>query len=84
MVHRAAWHIYGAGREGLEVEDLIQAGIVALTECAQRHNGPTEDGFAAYAKIRVRGAMFDLIRKLMNDTRTQRKNARATMRWSIN
>ena len=73
MVHRAAWHIYGAGREGLEVEDLIQAGIVALTECAQRHNGPTEDGFAAYAKIRVRGAMFDLIRKLMNDTRTQRK-----------
>ncbi len=73
MVRRAAWHIYGAGREGLEVEDLIQAGIVALTECAQRHNRPTEDGFAAYAKIRVRGAMFDLIRKLMHDTRTQRK-----------
>ena len=73
MVHRAAWHIYGTGREGLEVEDLIQAGIVALTECAQRHDGPTEDGFAAYAKIRVRGGMFDLIRKLMHDTRTQRK-----------
>lgn len=73
MVHRAAWHIYGMGREGLEVEDLIQAGIVALTECAQRHSGPTEDGFAAYAKIRVRGAMFDCIRKLMNDTRTARK-----------
>ena len=73
MVHRAAWHIYGAGRQGLEVEDLIQAGIVALTECAQRHDGPTEDGFAAYAKIRVRGGMFDLIRKLMHGTRTQRK-----------
>ncbi|MHA7820931.1 MAG: sigma-70 family RNA polymerase sigma factor [Erythrobacter sp.] len=73
MVRRAAWHIYGMGREGLEVEDLIQAGIVALTECAQRHSGPTEDGFAAYAKIRVRGAMFDQIRKLMNDTRTARK-----------
>lgn len=73
MVRRAAWHIYGMGREGLEAEDLIQAGIVALTECAQRHNGPTEDGFAAYAKIRVRGAMFDTIRKLMNDTRTARK-----------
>ena len=73
LVHRAAWHIYGSGRDGLEVEDLVQSGIVALTECARRHSGPTEDGFAAYAKIRVRGAMFDLIRKQMHDTRTQRK-----------
>ena len=77
MVRRAAWHIYGSGRVGLEVEDLIQAGIVALTECAQRHDGPTEDGFAAYAKIRVRGAMFDQIRKLMTDTRTARKRRKA-------
>ncbi len=77
MVRRAAWHIYGMGREGLEVEDLIQAGIVALTECAQRHNGPGEDGFAAYAKIRVRGAMLDCIRKLLNDTRTARKRRAA-------
>lgn len=73
LVHRAAWHIYGSGREGLEVEDLVQSGIVALTECAQRHSGPNEDGFAAYAKIRVRGAMFDTIRKQMHDTRTARK-----------
>ncbi|MEL6529663.1 MAG: sigma-70 family RNA polymerase sigma factor [Pseudomonadota bacterium] len=80
MVRRAAWHIYGMGREGLEVEDLIQAGIVALTECAQRHNGPGEDGFAAYAKIRVRGAMLDCIRKLLNDTRTARKKRAAYQR----
>ena len=73
MVHRAAWHIYGSGHEGLEVEDLIQAGIVALTECAQKHAGPTEDGFAAYAKIRARGAMIDLLRRQLNDTRTARK-----------
>ncbi|MEP0392548.1 MAG: sigma-70 family RNA polymerase sigma factor [Erythrobacter sp.] len=73
LVHRAAWHIYGSGRDGFEVEDLVQSGIVALTECARRHDGPTEDGFAAYAKIRVRGAMFDLIRKQMHDTRTARK-----------
>ncbi len=73
MVHRAAWHVYGMGQEGLEVEDLVQAGIVALTECAQRHSAPTEDGFAAYAKIRARGAMIDLLRRQMNDTRTARK-----------
>jgi len=63
MVRRLAWHIHGSGRPGIELEDLIQAGLVALTECAQRHDGPTEDGFAAYAKLRVRGAMVDLIRR---------------------
>lgn len=63
MVRRLAWHAHGSGRSGIEVEDLIQAGLVALTECAQRHTGQTEDGFAAYAKLRVRGAMVDLIRR---------------------
>ena len=63
MVKRLAWHVHGGGRPGVELEDLMQAGLVALTECAQRHEGPGEDGFAAYAKLRVRGAMVDLIRR---------------------
>lgn len=63
MVRRQAWHVHGSGRPGIEVEDLVQAGLVALTECAQKHAGPSEDGFAAYAKLRVRGAMVDLIRR---------------------
>ena len=63
MVRRLAWHVHGSGRAGIEIEDLVQAGLVALTECAQKHNAPTEDGFAAYAKLRVRGAMVDLVRR---------------------
>jgi RNA polymerase sigma factor FliA len=63
MVRRLAWHIHGGGRPGIELEDLMQAGLVALTECAQKHAGPGEDGFAAYAKMRVRGAMVDLLRR---------------------
>ncbi len=63
MVRRLAWHVHGSGRAGMEIDDLVQAGLVALTECAQRHTGPTEDGFAAYAKLRVRGAMVDLVRR---------------------
>lgn len=70
MVRRAAWHIHGIGRAALEVEDLLQAGMVALTECAQRHEGAGEDGFAAYAKLRVRGAMFDLLRRYMPESRS--------------
>jgi len=69
MVRKAAWHIHGSGCEGLEIDDLIQVGLVALTECARRHAGPTEDGFAAYSKIRVRGAMLDLVRKTIPGSR---------------
>lgn len=63
MVRRLAWHVHGSGRAGMDIDDLVQAGLVALTECAQKHSGPTEDGFAAYAKLRVRGAMVDLVRR---------------------
>ena len=42
LVRRQAWHVHGSGRPGIELEDLIQAGLVALTECAQRHAGPTD------------------------------------------
>ena len=89
LVRRTAWHINGAGREGLEIEDLVQAGILALTECAQRHNGPTEDGFAAYAKIRVRGAMLDAVRRVAHDSRAARakragyERALAALRGSL-
>jgi RNA polymerase sigma factor for flagellar operon FliA len=73
----------------LEIEDLVQAGIVALTECAQRHAGPTEDGFAAYAKIRVRGAMLDEVRRVAPTSRTARakrsayEQALAALRGSL-
>lgn len=79
MVRRLAWHVHGSGRPGIELEDLMQAGLVALTECAQKHSGPGEDGFAAYAKLRVRGAMVDLIRRsvpLSRGATERRRNLR--------
>ena len=54
----------------------MQAGFIALTEAARNHEGPGEDGFAAYAKLRVRGAMFDLIRKEMPVSRGAVKRRR--------
>ncbi|MEZ5696372.1 MAG: sigma-70 family RNA polymerase sigma factor [Sphingomonadaceae bacterium] len=69
MVRKLAWHLSGSASGGIEVEDLMQAGLVALTECAQKHDRPSEDGFAAYAKLRVRGAMVDLLRAHSPDPR---------------
>ncbi len=76
MVRRLAWHVHGGGRAGIELEDLIQTGLVALTEAAQRHTGPGEDGFAAYAKLRVRGAMVDLVRRQIPLSRSQFRDER--------
>lgn len=69
LVRRLAWHVHGSGRSEIELEDLMQAGLVALTEAAQNHSGPSEDGFAAYAKMRVRGAMIDLVRRTLPQSR---------------
>ena len=77
MVRRLAWHVHGSGRPGIELEDLMQAGLVALTEAAQRHAGPGEDGFAAYAKMRVRGAMVDMIRRAVPLSRGASERRRA-------
>ncbi len=79
MVKRLAWHVHGSGHPGIELEDLMQAGLVALTECSQKHSGPSEDGFAAYAKLRVRGAMVDLVRRslpLSRGASERRRNLR--------
>ena len=89
MVRRLAWHVHGGGRQGIELEDLMQAGMVALTEAAQRHSGPGEDGFAAYAKLRVRGAMVDLIRRHVPlsrggvERRRQLREAEAALRGEL-
>jgi RNA polymerase sigma factor for flagellar operon FliA len=89
MVRRLAWHVHGTGRPGIELDDLIQAGLVALTECSQRHAGPGEDGFAAYAKMRVRGAMVDLIRRTIPlsrgavERRRQLRDAETELRGTL-
>jgi RNA polymerase sigma factor FliA len=89
MVRKLAWHMHGFSRAGVEPEDLVQAGLVALTECAQRHGGNDADGFAAYAKIRVRGAMIDQLRRFAPLSRgaTQRRrefrNAEDRLRSSL-
>jgi RNA polymerase sigma factor for flagellar operon FliA len=76
LVRKLAWHLSGSGGAIIDLEDLMQAGLVALTECVQRHQGPGWDGFVAYAKLRVRGAMVDLLRASSTDARSVRAKRR--------
>jgi len=76
LVRKLAWHLSGSAGPTVDVEDLMQAGLVALSECVQRHQGPGWDGFVAYAKLRVRGAMVDLLRASSTEGRSVRAKRR--------
>jgi RNA polymerase sigma factor for flagellar operon FliA len=76
LVKKLAWHLAPSAGPAMDVDDLMQVGLIALTECARRHDRPTDDGLAAYAKLRVRGAMIDAIRKLQTDSRGARSERR--------
>ncbi|XCA02015.1 FliA/WhiG family RNA polymerase sigma factor [Sphingobium sp. SJ10-10] len=69
LVRKTAWHVHGRVSSAIEIEDLLQIGMVALVEAA---NG-FEDrglGFASYAQLRVRGAMIDHLRRHATMTRS--------------
>jgi RNA polymerase sigma factor FliA len=62
LVRRIAWHVHSRMSTAIEVEDLIQIGLVALVEAAQNF----EDrglAFTPYAQTRIRGAMVDALRR---------------------
>ena len=62
LVRKIAWHVHGRVSTAIEVEDLIQIGMIALVEAA---NGFEDRGhaFATYATMRIRGAMIDHLRR---------------------
>lgn len=62
LVRKIAWHVHGSVASAIDVEDLIQIGMVALVEAA---NGYQDQGhaFSTYATIRIRGAMIDHLRR---------------------
>ena len=72
LVRNLAWHLAGSSGPMLDVDDLMQVGLIALTDCARRHDREKDDGLAAYAKLRVRGAMIDAIRKAQLQSRSAR------------
>lgn len=47
----------------VQVEDLIQAGMLGLLEAARKFDHGKGASFETYAGIRIRGAMLDDVRK---------------------
>ena len=62
LVRRVAWHVHGRVSSAIEIEDLVQIGMVALVEAASTFE---DRGFAfsTYATMRIRGSMIDHLRR---------------------
>lgn len=62
LVKRIAYHLAARLPSNVQVDDLIQSGMLGLIE-ASRHYDPSQGAsFETYAGIRVRGAMLDDVR----------------------
>jgi RNA polymerase sigma factor for flagellar operon FliA len=73
LVRWIASRIIGALPVHVEMEDLIQTGIVGLIDALRRYDPGKGIPFPAYARYRIRGEMLDSLRALDWATRSQRK-----------
>jgi RNA polymerase sigma factor for flagellar operon FliA len=77
LVKRIAFHLAGRLPQSVEVNDLIQAGMVGLLEAAAHYASDRGASFETYAGIRIRGAMIDALRKQDWAPRSVHRKARA-------
>ena len=77
LVKRIAYHLAGRLPPSVEVDDLIQAGMLGLLEAASNYAPNRGASFETYAGIRIRGAMIDALRKLDWAPRSVHRKARA-------
>ena len=63
LVKRIAYHLLGRLPASVQVEDLMQAGMIGLLEAAKKYDAGKGASFETYAGIRIRGAMLDEVRK---------------------
>src|SRR5882762_6825811 len=76
LVKRIAYHLVSRMPPNVEVDDLIQSGMIGLLDAA-RHYSPTKGAnFETYAGIRIRGAMLDEVRKSDWTPRSVHRNMR--------
>ena len=76
LVKRIAHHMMARMPASVQVDDLIQAGMIGLLEAAQKYDGSRGASFETYAGIRIRGAIVDEMRRGDWAPRSVHRNAR--------
>ncbi len=75
MVKRMAYHMVSRLPACVDVDDLIQVGMMGLNEAISRCE-PSEGDLEHFAKLRIRGAMIDELRELDWASRDCRRSGR--------
>jgi RNA polymerase sigma factor for flagellar operon FliA len=76
LVKRIAYHLMNRLPPSVQVEDLIQAGMIGLIEATRNYDPSQGASFETYAGIRIRGAMLDEIRRSDWTPRSVHRKAR--------
>ena len=76
LVKRIAYHMMLRMPASVQVEDLIQAGMIGLMEASQKYDPSRGASFETYAGIRIRGAIVDEMRRGDWAPRSVHRNAR--------
>lgn len=76
LVKRIAYHLKSRLPANIQLDDLIQAGMIGLLEAAKNYDVTQGASFETYAGIRVRGAMLDDVRKNDWAPRSVHRNTR--------
>jgi RNA polymerase sigma factor for flagellar operon FliA len=76
LVKRIAYHVVSRLPSHIEVDDLIQAGMIGLLNAAQNFEPTKGANFETYAGIRIRGAMLDEARRSNWTPRSTFRNAK--------
>lgn len=79
LVRKIAWHLKGRLPASVDLNDLIQVGMIGLLEAARNYVPTREVQFEAFAAIRIRGAMLDELRRTDWTPRSVYKRLREAM-----
>lgn len=63
LVKRIAHHLLGRLPASVQLDDLVQSGLIGLLEAARSYDASKGASFETYAGIRIRGAMIDEMRR---------------------
>ena len=63
LVKKIAWHLHGRVQSIIDIEDLIQIGMIGLISAAQNYTPIKNASFSSYASLRIRGEIVDYLRK---------------------
>ncbi|MEC6997070.1 MAG: FliA/WhiG family RNA polymerase sigma factor [Pseudomonadota bacterium] len=70
LVKKIAWHYHGRVKNIVEIDDLMQIGMLGLITAAKNFTERPGVRFSSYAKIRIKGEIVDYLRKNSNLCRT--------------